>query len=109
MKKYEIMEERFEFRQGRAGEAWTVEDIEKEYFRGDFGNGRYIGEYESKEEAYAEFAKCEAETSESQGYIHKLLTGTAYLLWENEYDNDGEFIQGAPIELKVEPFEGYDE
>lgn len=86
MKKYEIMKNSAEFNWKHRKEittGCTMDDVEPEK----------IGEFEELEEAEEELKKHKTEISESGG----LFSVTEYMIQENEYDEDGEWISGGDV------------
>ena len=86
MKKYEIMKNSAEFNWKHRKEittGCTVDDVEPEK----------IAEFKELEEAEEELKKYKTEISESGG----LFSVTEYMIRENEYDEDGEWISGGDI------------
>lgn len=86
MKKYEIMKNSAEFNwkhRKKITTGCTMDDVEPEK----------IGEFEELEEAEEELKKHKTEISESGG----LFSVTEYMIQENEYDEDGEWISGGDV------------
>lgn len=86
MKKYEIMKNSAEFNWKHRKEittGCTMDDVEPEK----------IGEFEKLEEAEEELKKHKTEISESGG----LFSVTEYMIQENEYGEDGEWISGGDV------------
>lgn len=86
MKKYEIMKNSAEFNWKHRKEittGCTMDDVEPEK----------IAEFKKLEEAEEELKKHKTEISESGG----LFSVTEYMIQENEYDEDGEWISGGDV------------
>lgn len=93
MKKYELKKCSAEFtwkERKEIKEGCTMYDVEPER----------IGEFESLEKAEEELAKYETEISESGG----LFSVTEYMIQENEYNDEDEWIGGGDI-WKFTPME----
>ena len=86
MKKYEIMKNSAEFNWKHRKEittGCTMDDVEPEK----------IAEFKKLEEAEEELKKYKTEISESGG----MFSVTEYMIRENEYDEDGEWISGGDV------------
>ena len=86
MKKYELKKCSAEFawkERKEIKEGCTMYDVEPER----------VGEFESLEKAEEELAKYETEISESGG----LFSVTEYMIQENEYDDEDEWINGGDL------------
>ena len=86
MKKYELKKCSAEFtwkERKEIKEGCTKYDVEPER----------LGEFESLEKAEEELAKYETEISESGG----LFSVTEYMIQENEYDDEDEWIDGGDV------------
>ena len=86
MKKYELKKCSAEFawkERKEIKEGGTIHDVEPEK----------IGEFESLEKAEEELTKYETEISESGG----LFSVTEYMIQENEYDDEDEWIDGGDV------------
>lgn len=95
MKKYELKKCSAEFawkERKEIKEGCTMYDVEPEK----------IGEFESLEKAEEELTKYETEISESGG----LFSVTEYMIQENEYDDEDEWIDGGDVwsfsKMKIE-------
>ena len=86
MKKYELKKCSAEFtwkERKEIKEGCTMYDVEPEK----------LGEFETLEKAEEELAKYKTEISDSGG----LFSVTEYMIQENEYDEDGEWIDGGDV------------
>lgn len=100
--KYEIWTDRFEIRIGRTEDARTMTEREvfDEYLAEDANNPHLAGTFDTQEEAEEHFKRYFANYGTSRavrGTAGWLLVGQVAYLQADEYDEDGEYIQGGDI------------
>ena len=109
MTKYEIFTDRFEFRAGARLQNWTSGEVFDEYQAGTANCPKLECSFDRLEDAVAEFEKNYKDSGRTWAEatnVHWLLIGEVAFLEENEYDDDGDFVQGGDIiDFSAEPYE----
>jgi hypothetical protein len=116
MTKYEIKTDSFEFSFGKykASIPSASEDqIFEWYMEGMANDAKTRESFDTLEEAQAEFKKYYANYGSTRavaGWTNWLLCGELAWIEENEYDDDGEFIQGGGFyDVSAAPYEKEEE
>ena len=116
MTKYEIKTDRFEFRFGKykASIPHASEDeIFAWYMEETANDAKTVASFDTLEEARNEFKKHYADYGNTRavgGWVCWLLVGELAGIEENEYDEDGEFIQGGGCyDVSAAPYEKEEE
>ena len=99
--RFEIKTDNFEFRFGTSADsipAMTADEVFNEYLSGGANDPTLEVSFDTSEEAKAEFNRNYANYGRAhaeRGYTFYLLRGEVAWIEENEYDEDGEFVQGG--------------
>ena len=118
MTKYEIYTDTFEFRYGRSRDsipAMAADEIVDTYLSCDdritsnFLDPTMEASFDTEEEALAEWRRNYIDygwTEAEKGSALWVLRGRLAYLAENEYDEDGDFIQGETMQyISAEPYQ----